>query len=140
MVWSGDCTALGYLLGAAVRLPSVRNCARSSKEIPVVNSEGEIDRLAGRDGRWFLLDVFATYVNPTESVSNSLDRFFRGVDQQGRWTFQAARNLFLRHTDQLTGSQAIRDRGSQFVYAFDEIFRTERIKIPSPHACCQHIR
>jgi transposase InsO family protein len=41
-----------------------------------------------------------------------------------------ARNLFLRHADRLTGSRAlVRDRGSQFVDAFDEIFQTESLKI-----------
>jgi putative transposase len=48
----------------------------------------------------------------------------------GVWTTQAARNLFLNHTDQLTGARAlVRDRGSQFIDAFDEIFRTEGLKI-----------
>jgi transposase InsO family protein len=48
----------------------------------------------------------------------------------GAWTTQAARNLFLRHTDQLIGARAlVRDRGSQFVDSFDEIFRTQGLKI-----------
>lgn len=48
----------------------------------------------------------------------------------GAWTTQAARNLFLNHTDQLTGSRAlVRDRGSQFIDAFDEVFRTQGLKI-----------
>ena len=48
----------------------------------------------------------------------------------GAWTTQAARNLFLRHADQLTGSRVlVRDRGSQFVAAIDETFRTEGFKI-----------
>ncbi len=48
----------------------------------------------------------------------------------GAWTTQAARNLFLNHTDQLTGACAlVRDRGSQFIDAFDEIFRTEGLKV-----------
>ncbi|MCP4087723.1 MAG: transposase family protein [Actinomycetia bacterium] len=58
--------------------------------------------------------------------------FFAGVtaNPTGAWTTQAARNLFLDHTDQLTGARAlVRDRGSQFVDAFDEIFRTEGLKI-----------
>ena len=43
---------------------------------------------------------------------------------------QAARNLFLRHADGLAGTRAlVRDRGNQFIDAFDEIFRTERMKI-----------
>ena len=34
------------------------------------------------------------------------------------------------HSDRLTGARAlVRDRGSQFVSAFDEIFRTEGLKI-----------
>ncbi|MGZ0217515.1 MAG: transposase [Acidimicrobiales bacterium] len=48
----------------------------------------------------------------------------------GAWTTQAARNLFLRHADRLADSRAlVRDRGSQFVDSFDEIFRTEGLKI-----------
>ena len=48
----------------------------------------------------------------------------------GAWTTQAARNLFLRHSEQLASSRAlVRDRGSQFVDSFDEIFRTQDIKI-----------
>ncbi len=48
----------------------------------------------------------------------------------GAWTTQAARNLFLRHADQLAEARAlVRDRGSQFIDAFDEIFRTEGLKI-----------
>ena len=58
--------------------------------------------------------------------------FYAGVtaNPTGTWTTQAARNLFLRHGDQLGGSRAlVRDRGSQFIDAFDEIFRTEGFKI-----------
>lgn len=48
----------------------------------------------------------------------------------GAWTTQAARNLFLRHSAQLDAAGAlVRDRGSQFVDAFDEIFLTEGFKI-----------
>ncbi len=48
----------------------------------------------------------------------------------GAWTTQAARNLFLRHSEQLDAARAlVRDRGSQFIDAFDEIFRTEGFKI-----------
>ena len=49
----------------------------------------------------------------------------------GAWTTQAARNLLCcRHGDQLAGARAlVRDRGSQFFDAFDEIFRTEHMKI-----------
>ena len=48
----------------------------------------------------------------------------------GAWTTQAARNLFLRHGEQLDGCRAlVRDQGSQFVETFDETFRTEGFKI-----------
>ncbi len=47
----------------------------------------------------------------------------------GPWTAQAARNLFLRHADRLIGAKAlVRDRGSQFIDSFDEVFRTEGFK------------
>ena len=58
--------------------------------------------------------------------------FYAGVtaNPTGTWTTQAARNLFLRHGAQLTNARAlVRDRGSQFVDAFDEVFRTEGIKV-----------
>ncbi len=58
--------------------------------------------------------------------------FYAGVtaNPTGAWTTQAARNLFLRHRDRLDGARAlVRDRGSQFVDAFDEVFRTEGFKI-----------
>ncbi len=52
------------------------------------------------------------------------------TNPSGAWTTQAARNLFLNHTDQLTGARSlVRDRGSQFIDAFDEVFRTEGLKI-----------
>ncbi|MCP4960236.1 MAG: transposase [Actinomycetia bacterium] len=57
---------------------------------------------------------------------------FAGVTENptGAWTTQAARNLFLAHSDRLDGARAlVRDRGSQFIDAFDEIFRTEGLKI-----------
>ena len=48
----------------------------------------------------------------------------------GAWTTQAVRNLFLNQADQLTGARAlVRDRGSQFIDTFDEIFRSEGLKI-----------
>ena len=68
----------------------------------------------------FFIDV------PTREV------FFAGItaNPTGAWTTQAARNLFLRHHHRLTESRAlVRDRGSQFIDAFDEIFRTEGLKI-----------
>jgi transposase InsO family protein len=58
--------------------------------------------------------------------------FFAGVtaNPTGSWTTQAARNLFIAHADQLEGARAlVRDRGSQFVDSFDEIFRTEGFKV-----------
>jgi putative transposase len=58
--------------------------------------------------------------------------FFAGVtaNPTGAWTTQAARNLFLRHGDKLVDSRAlVRDRGSQFIDTFDEVFRTEGLKI-----------
>ena len=58
--------------------------------------------------------------------------FYAGVtaNPTGAWTTQAARNLFLRHSERLGDARAlVRDRGSQFVEAFDEIFRTEGFKI-----------
>jgi transposase InsO family protein len=58
--------------------------------------------------------------------------FYAGAtaNPTGAWTTQAARNLFLAHADQLAGSRAlVRDRGSQFVGTFDEIFRTEGLSI-----------
>ena len=58
--------------------------------------------------------------------------FYAGTtaNPTGTWTSQAARNLFLDHADQLTDARAlVRDRGSQFIDAFDEIFRTEGLKI-----------
>lgn len=58
--------------------------------------------------------------------------FFAGITTKptGPWTTQAARNLFLRHPDRFKGNRAlVRDRGSQFIDAFDEIFRTKGLKI-----------
>jgi transposase InsO family protein len=58
--------------------------------------------------------------------------FFAGItaNPTGTWTTQAARNLFLQHTDQLTESRAlVRDYGSQLIDSIDEIFRTEGLKI-----------
>ena len=58
--------------------------------------------------------------------------FFAGVTQHptGAWTTQAARNLFLVHADRLEGARAlVRDRGSQFIDSFDEVFRTEGLKV-----------
>ncbi|MCP4086104.1 MAG: transposase [Actinomycetia bacterium] len=62
--------------------------------------------------------------------------FFAGVttNPTGEWTTQAARNLFIAHGERLQGTRAlVRDRGSQFIDSFDEIFRSEGFKIlPTP--------
>ena len=43
---------------------------------------------------------------------------------------QAARNLFIAHGDRLEAAQAlVCDRGSQFIDSFDEIFKTEGMKV-----------
>jgi len=62
----------------------------------------------------------------------SREVFFAGTtpNPTGPWTTQAARNLFLRHSDRLASAKAlVRDRGSQFIDSFDEVFRTEGFKI-----------
>ena len=58
--------------------------------------------------------------------------FYGGItaNPSGAWTTQAARNLFLRRPQRPTHSRAlVRDRGSQFIDTFDQIFRTEGLKI-----------
>ncbi|MCP4958013.1 MAG: transposase [Actinomycetia bacterium] len=58
--------------------------------------------------------------------------FFAGVtaNPTGAWATQAARNLFITHSERLQDARAlVRDRGSQFIDSFDEIFRTEGMKI-----------
>ena len=63
---------------------------------------------------------------------NTRQVFYAGAtaNPTGAWTTQAARNLFVRHSAKLDAARAlVRDRGSQFVDAFDEIFRTEGLKI-----------
>ncbi len=58
------------------------------------------------------------------------------ADPIGAWTTQADRNLFIGHSERLEGARAlVRDRGSQFVDAFDEIFRTEGFKILRTPVC-----
>ena len=57
---------------------------------------------------------------------------FAGVtaNPTGAWTTQAARNLFIRHSDRLDGARGlVRDCGTQFIDAFDEIFRTEGLNV-----------
>ena len=58
--------------------------------------------------------------------------YFAGITDHptGVWTTQAARNLLIQHGHQLADAQAlVRDRASQFIDAFDGIFRTEGMKI-----------
>ena len=58
--------------------------------------------------------------------------FFGGItiSPTGDWTTQAARNLFLRYGDQLASARAlVRDRASQFIDAFDQVFISEGLKI-----------
>ncbi len=69
---------------------------------------------------------YVLFFIPTRQV------FYAGTtpNPTGAWTTQAASNLFLRHANQLAGSRAlVRDRGSQFIDTFDEIFRTEGLKV-----------
>ena len=52
------------------------------------------------------------------------------VNPTAAWTVQAARNLFLGHSEKLANTKAlVRDRGSQFTASFDDVFRTEGIKV-----------
>ena len=58
--------------------------------------------------------------------------FYGGITATptGAWTTQAARNLFVRHHSRFTHTRALlRDRASQFTGDFDEVFRTEDLKI-----------
>ena len=62
----------------------------------------------------------------------SREVFFAGIttNPTGPWTTQAARNLFLHRSHELADAAAlVRDRGSQFTASFDEIFKTEAMKI-----------
>jgi transposase InsO family protein len=63
---------------------------------------------------------------------NTREVIFAGVTTHptGAWTTQAARNLFIAHADRLEGAGAlVRDLGSQFTASFDEVFRTQGLKI-----------
>ncbi|MFW2383981.1 MAG: transposase [Acidimicrobiales bacterium] len=63
---------------------------------------------------------------------NTREVTFAGVtaNPTGDWTTQAARNLFVAQHDAFEGARAlVRDRGSQFTASFDEVFRTEGLKI-----------
>ena len=52
------------------------------------------------------------------------------VNPTGGWTAQAARNLFITRVAKFEGCKMlVRDRAGQFTDTFDEIFRTEGIKI-----------
>jgi putative transposase len=52
------------------------------------------------------------------------------VNPTAAWTVQAARNLFLAHGEKLTNAKALgHDRGSQFTRSFDQIFRTQGMKV-----------
>ena len=58
--------------------------------------------------------------------------YFAGITDHpsGVWASQAARNLLLQYGHQLADARAlVRDSGSQSIDAFDEIFRTERMKV-----------
>ena len=58
--------------------------------------------------------------------------YFAGITDHpsGVWASQAARNLLLQHGHQLADAAAlVRDRASQFIDAFGEIFRTEGCKV-----------
>ncbi len=62
----------------------------------------------------------------------SREVFFAGIttNPTAMWTTQAARNLFLAHSDRLEQARAlVRDRGSQFTPSFDEIFHTQGLKM-----------
>jgi putative transposase len=48
----------------------------------------------------------------------------------GEWTTQGARNLFITASERFNGCKMlVRDGAGQFTAAFDEIFRTENIKV-----------
>ncbi len=50
--------------------------------------------------------------------------FYAGITENpaGAWTTQAARNLFVAHTEHLESAHGqVRDRGSHFIDTFDEI-------------------
>lgn len=52
----------------------------------------------------------------------------------GHWTTQSARNLFITTTDTFNDCKMlVRDGAGQFTASFDEIFRSERIKVPRRH-------
>jgi transposase InsO family protein len=63
---------------------------------------------------------------------NTREVIYAGItaNPTGPWTTQAARNLFISHSEQLAHAKAlVRDRGSQFTASFDQVFRTEGFKI-----------
>ena len=63
----------------------------------------------------------------------SREVFFAGIttNPTGAWSNQQARNLSLRHSDRLANARAlVRDHGSQFTGAFDEILPSRRNEDP----------
>ena len=84
---------------------------------------GELVGLGHRVGAstvWRILKQHGVAPNP-QRTSLTWTQFLRS---------QAARNLFVRHPQRLTHTRALlRDRASQFTGDFDEIFRTEGLKI-----------
>ena len=71
---------------------------------------------------WSILKASGTDPSPNRSEVTA--------NPTGAWTTQAARNLLRTHADRLADTRALaRDRGGQFIDAFDEIFRTEGLKI-----------
>ncbi len=111
--------------------------------------ENNIDPVPNRcDVTWtaFLRSQAAVACDYFTVDSAKLRRYhdlFSSTSRPGRWsspasprtrpvpsTTQAARKLFLNHSDGLEGARAlVRDGGSQFIDAFDEIFRTEGSKV-----------
>ena len=77
----------------------------------------------------FFIDI------PTRTV------YFAGTTDHpsGVWVTQAARNLLLQYGHQLADAQAlVRDRASQFIDAFEEIFRNRTYE--DPQDTCTHSR
>jgi transposase InsO family protein len=63
---------------------------------------------------------------------NTREVIYAGIttNPTGAWTTQAARNMFITHSERLEDARAlVRHRGSQFTASFDEIFRTQGLKI-----------
>ena len=63
--------------------------------------------------------------------------FYSGTttNPTGAWTTQAARNVFLRHPNRFTHTRALlRNRASQFVNDFDEIFAPRALRFSRPRS------